>query len=192
MALARGAGPGPAAASFRHDVEPILEDYCYECHGDGTSKGKVAFDELGDADLTKRTDLWLAALKNLRADIMPPAGKPRPSPAEAKVIADWIKYGAFGIDRADPDPGRVTIRRLNRIEYGLTVRSLLGADYPSEVEFPPDDTGNGFDNMGDVLSTSPLLLEKYLRAAETVVTGAVPQSSRVTPVITATGSDRCV
>jgi hypothetical protein len=189
VALARGAGPGPAAASFRHDVEPILEDYCYECHGDGTSKGKVAFDELGDADLTKRTDLWLAALKNLRADIMPPAGKPRPSPAEAKVIADWIKYGAFGIDRADPDPGRVTIRRLNRIEYGLTVRSLLGADYPSEVEFPPDDTGNGFDNMGDVLSTSPLLLEKYLRAAETVVTGAVPQSSRVTPVITATGSD---
>jgi len=187
-ALAHGAGQD-GAASFRHDVEPILEDYCYDCHGDGSAKGKVAFDELSDADLGARTGLWFAALKNLRSNIMPPAGKPRPSPAEAKVIADWIKYSAFGINPADPDPGRVTVRRLNRIEYGLTIRSLLGADYPSEAEFPPDDTGNGFDNIGDVLSTSPLLLEKYLRAAETVVTGIVPQGSRVVPVATATGSD---
>jgi hypothetical protein len=120
---------------------------------------------------------------------MPPAGKPRPSAAEAKRIADWIKYAAFAIDPADPDPGRVTIRRLNRVEYGRTVRSLLGVDYPSEAEFPPDDTGHGFDNIGDVLSISPLLLEKYLQAADTVISSVVPQSSRVTPASTATGRD---
>src|SRR5580658_6034737 len=186
---ARAGAQEGAAAAFKHDISPILEDYCYECHGDGMARGKVAFDELSDADLTGRPELWFTALNNLRSNIMPPAGKPRPSPEEQKRIADWIKYSAFGIDPADPDPGRVTIRRLNRVEYGRTVRSLLGVDYPSEAEFPPDDTGNGFDNIGDVLSMSPLLLEKYLQAADTIITGAVPQSSRVTPVETATGRD---
>lgn len=186
---ARADGQADPVAAFKHDISPLLEDYCYECHGDGMTRGKVAFDELSDADITARTDLWFTALKNLRADIMPPAGKPHPSPAEEKRIADWIKYSAFGIDPADPDPGRVTLRRLNRVEYGRTVRSLLGVDFPSEAEFPPDDTGNGFDNMGDVLSISPLLLEKYLQAADTIVSGVVPQTSRVTPVITANGRD---
>jgi Protein of unknown function (DUF1592)/Protein of unknown function (DUF1588)/Protein of unknown function (DUF1587)/Protein of unknown function (DUF1585)/Protein of unknown function (DUF1595) len=188
-ALAHAEDRGGVAATFHRGVSPLLEDYCYECHGDGSSRGKVAFDELGDADLTARADLWFAVLKNLRANIMPPAGKPRPSTTETGEIADWIKYGAFGIDRADPDPGRVTLRRLNRVEYGRTVRALLGVDFPSEAEFPPDDTGHGFDNIADVLSTSPLLLEKYLQAAEGVITGVVPQSSRVTPKARASGRD---
>jgi hypothetical protein len=193
LAVAAGAracaGAPEAVATFKHDVSPILEDYCYECHGDGMARGKVAFDELSDADIAGRTDLWFAALKNLRSNIMPPAGRPQPSPEEARRIAEWIKYSAFAIDPSDPDPGRVTIRRLNRIEYGRTVRTLLGVDYPSEAEFPPDDTGNGFDNMGDVLSISPLLLEKYLQAADIIITGVVPQTSRVTPVMTAHGRD---
>lgn len=179
----------PAVSSFHHDVSPILEDYCYECHGDGMSRGKVAFDELSDADLTGRTDLWFNALQNLRSDIMPPLGKPRPTPAEEQTIVNWIKYSAFGIDPSDPDPGRVTIRRMNRIEYGRTVRALLGVPYPSEAEFPPDDTGHGFDNIADVLSISPLLLEKYLQAADTIISGTVPQTARVTPVMMATGRD---
>ncbi len=187
--LAAAEAPPPAVAAFQHDVSPLLENYCYECHGDGMRKGHVAFDELDDSELTSKTDLWFSALKNVRADIMPPAGKPRPTPEETETIARWIKYQAFGLDPADPDPGRVTIRRLNRVEYGRTVHSLLGVDFPSEAEFPPDDTGHGFDNIGDVLSISPLLLEKYLQAAETVVTGAVPQSSRVTPVATALAAD---
>ena len=187
--VASGVEPTPAVTAFRHDVLPVLENYCYDCHGDGHSKGKVAFDELTDADLTARPDLWFNALRNVRANIMPPVGKPRPSADEAQRVANWIKYSAFGLSAADPDPGRVTIRRLNRIEYGRTVRSLLGVDFPSEAEFPPDDTGHGFDNIGDVLSMSPLLLEKYLQAAETIVSGVVPQSARVTPVLTATGQD---
>ncbi|HZZ20951.1 MAG TPA: DUF1592 domain-containing protein, partial [Opitutaceae bacterium] len=178
-----------SAAAFHKEISPLLEDYCYECHGDGMAKGKVSFDDLTDADLTGRPDLWFNALQNLRADIMPPLGKPRPTPAEEKAIASWIKYSAFGIDPSDPDPGRVTIRRMNRIEYGRTVRSLLGVSYPSEAEFPPDDTGHGFDNIADVLSISPLLLEKYLQAADTIISGVVPQTSRVTPEVTATGRD---
>jgi hypothetical protein len=179
----------PAAAAFHRDVEPIIEDYCYECHGDGARKGKVAFDELSDADLTARPDLWFAVLKNLRSNIMPLAGHERPTPHEADAIVRWIKYSAFGIQADDPDPGRVTLHRLNRGEYGRTIHALLGVDYPSEVELPPDDTGDGFDNLGDILSVSPLLIEKYLQAAQTIVSGVVPQSSRIVPVTTFTGRD---
>ena len=90
---------------------------------------------------------------------------------------------------ADPDPGRVTIRRLNRVEYHNTVRDLTGFDFKAEEEFPPDDTGYGFDTIGDVLSVSPLLLEKFMQAAETIVAAAVPTVSRVVPERTYRGTE---
>jgi hypothetical protein len=186
---ARAADPQRVASTFHSSVEPILEDYCYNCHGDGKAKGKVAFDRLKDSDVTTRTDLWFSVLKNLRSNIMPPAGEDRPSPEEAREVATWIKYMAFGIQPDNPDPGRVTLRRLNRVEYGRTVHTLLGVDFPSEVELPPDDTGHGFDNIGDALSVSPMLVEKYLQAADTIVTSVVPQTSRIVPVSVATGRD---
>src|SRR6266704_1757733 len=161
------------AAHFRKDVQPILAEYCYDCHGDGMNKGKVAFDELkSDEDLANR-DLWWAALKNLRAGLMPPAKKPRPSREQQEQIANWIKRDVFGIDPKKPDPGRVTLRRLNRVEYRNTIRDLLGVDFDTDREFPPDDIGYGFDNIGDVLSFSPLLAEKYMAAADKIVTIAV-------------------
>ncbi len=119
-------------------------------------------------------ELWWAVLKNVRAGIMPPAGKPRPSDTELRSLEQWIKYGAFGIEPANPDPGRVTVRRLNRVEYRNTVRDLMGVDYDTNREFPPDDSGHGFDNIADVLTLSPLLLEKYLAAATSIVSQVVP------------------
>ena len=119
------------------------------------------FDELTDADLTGRPGLWFAALNNLRSNIMPPLGKPRPSPEEQKRLTDWIKYSALGIDPADPDPGRVTIRRLNRVEYGRTVRALLGVDYPSEKRSSRRTTrATASTTSGTCLSLSPLLLDE--------------------------------
>ena len=103
----------------------------------------------------------------------------RPTADEGLVLEHWIKYGAFGIDPADPDPGRVTVRRLNRVEYRNTIRDLLGVDYDTTAEFLPDDTGHGFDNIGDVLTLSPLLLEKYLTAATAIITKVVPTVSKV-------------
>ncbi len=89
----------------------------------------------------------------------------------------------------DPDPGRVTLRRLNRVEYRETIRDLMGIDFRADEEFPADDTGYGFDNIGDVLAVSPLLLEKYMQAAETIVATAVPIVARVVKVRTIPGSD---
>ena len=127
-------------------------------------------------------ELWWAVLKNVRAGIMPPAGKPRPSDAERRLLEDWIKYGAFGIEPKNSDPGRVTVRRLNRVEYRNTIRELMGVDYDTNVEFPPDDSGHGFDNIADVLTVSPMLLEKYLAAAKSIVSQVVPMVPRVAKI----------
>jgi Protein of unknown function (DUF1592)/Protein of unknown function (DUF1588)/Protein of unknown function (DUF1587)/Protein of unknown function (DUF1585)/Protein of unknown function (DUF1595) len=187
--LADGAGH-PAETRFENEIEPLLIEYCHGCHGDGMKKGGVTLDGFasGDALLGKR-DLWVSVLKNVRAGIMPPAGKPRPSAEEMRLLADWIKRDILELDPSDPDPGRVTIRRLNRVEYRNTIRDLTGFDFKAEEEFPPDDTGYGFDTIADVLSVSPLLLEKYMQAAETIVAAAVPTASKVIPERVIRGSE---
>ncbi|MCI0535251.1 MAG: DUF1592 domain-containing protein [Verrucomicrobiales bacterium] len=183
------AGEVKAAAAFRKEVQPILREHCYDCHGDGMNKGKVSLDEFeSDEALLKNHDLWWRVLKNVRAGIMPPEKKARLSAQELRQLEDWIKREAFGIDPKHPDPGRVTLRRLNRVEYRNTIRDLTGHEYKVEEELPPDDTGYGFDNIGDVLSISPLLLEKYMQAAETIVTAAVPRVAKVVEEKTVPGS----
>lgn len=171
----------PAATQFRKDVQPILTEYCFDCHADGAKKGEVAFDEFKSDDALVHPDLWLAVLKNTRTGLMPPRNKSQPSVEERQKLERWIKYAAFGIDPKNVDPGRVTVRRLNRVEYRNTIRDLMGIDFNAEVEFPPDDTGYGFDNIGDVLTVSPMLLEKYLAAAKSVVAQAVPVVGKVMP-----------
>lgn len=184
----------PAVANFHQNVVPILEKYCYDCHGNGIGKGSVAFDEFeNDADIVAKKSLWLAALKNVRGGLMPPREEgdenSRPTAKEIETLTNWIKFDAFGTNPAQPDPGRVTARRLNRVEYRNTIRDLMGIDFNSEVEFPPDDSGNGFDNNGDVLTLSPLLLEKYLAAAESIVGQAVPKVARMIRENRAVGRD---
>ncbi len=169
-----------AAADFHQDIQPLLTKYCYDCHGDGAEKGKVSFDTFKtDSELLGRHDLWLSVLKNTRAGMMPPAKKPQPTAEELARLAQWVKFGALGLDPANPDPGHVTVRRLNRVEYRNTIKDLLGVDFDTQAEFPPDDTGRGFDNLGDVLTLPPMLLEKYMAAAQTIVTKAVPATPAV-------------
>ncbi len=155
---------------FRHDIRPVLEKYCFDCHADGANKGNVAFDAFkSDKEVLEDRDLWWRALKNLRAGIMPPQKKPQPSSVEKDRIALWIKRAVFESDPANPDPGRVTIRRLNRTEYRNTVHDLLGVEFDARTAFPPDETGHGFDNIGSVLTLSPMMLEKYVLAANRIV-----------------------
>jgi hypothetical protein len=178
-AVCRAQDPHQVAETFRKTIRPILVQNCYACHGDGESKGGLAFDLLvTDDQILANKDRWYTALKFLRAGIMPPATETRPPADQLKTLDDWIKYGAIGIDPSDPDPGRVTIRRLSRIEYGNTIRDLMGIEFHGQEEFPVDDSGYGFDDIGDVLSISPLLMEKYLQAAQTIVTDAVPRTDR--------------
>jgi hypothetical protein len=178
----------PRVTHYKEKIEPVLLQYCFDCHGDGEKKGGIAFDEFKNTnDLLKKAELWRKVLANVRAGIMPPPKKDQPPPEEKQALANFIKYDVFGINPADPDPGRVTLRRLNRVEYRNTIHDLMGVDYRTDEEFPPDDTGYGFDNIGDVLAVSPLLLEKYMQAAETIVVQAVPTTDRSVREVTIAG-----
>jgi hypothetical protein len=168
------------ATRYRKDIAPILGEFCLGCHNIESHKGGVAFDQIGAAaDPSENRDEWWKVLKMLRAGLMPPKNRQRPTAEQIVQIEQWIKSAAFNIDPKNPDPGRVTVRRLNRAEYRNTIRDLLGIEYDTDAAFPPDDTGHGFDNIGDVLSISPLLLEKYIAAARSVVSQAVPTTSAV-------------
>lgn len=188
--LPAAANESTALERYRKTAQPILEKHCYGCHGYGSSEGNRTLDEFASDDaMLADTKLWWAVLKNVRSKMMPPAEEEQPTDAEREQLINWIVRDAFNIDPADPDPGHVTLRRLNRAEYRNTIRDLMGVDYNTEVNFPPDDSGYGFDNIGDTLSLSPLLMEKYIQAAESIVSEAVPTASKVPPVRRVIGDD---
>ncbi|MEO6245210.1 MAG: DUF1588 domain-containing protein [Opitutaceae bacterium] len=169
-----------ALTQFENVVVPILRKHCYDCHGDGTKKAGLAFDELTTTDqLLRNPELWLKVLRNTRSHVMPPPEERQPTSAEQLALEQWIKTGAFGLDPARPDPGRVTVRRLNRTEYRNTLRDLIGVDFDADAALPPDDVGYGFDNIGDVLSLSPMRMEKFIEAAIAAVHKGVPMDTVV-------------
>ncbi|MCI0533662.1 MAG: DUF1592 domain-containing protein [Verrucomicrobiales bacterium] len=165
---------GLLAVNYSHAIAPLLQQYCYDCHGDGRKKGDIALDVHRDeAQVMADQKLWGRVLKMVQDREMPPENKPQPTEQERELIARWIEQKVFGCDCEHPDPGRVTIRRLNRAEYNNTVRDLLGVNFQPADDFPADDSGYGFDNIGDVLSMPPILIEKYLAAAEHILDSAL-------------------
>ncbi|MFO1064131.1 MAG: DUF1592 domain-containing protein [Pirellulales bacterium] len=161
----------------------IMRQFCYECHAGDAAEGDLKLDDLLlEARDGGSRDSWWKVLNNVRAGTMPPAASGHKlSTSDIEALNDWIKFKVFEIDRELPDPGKVTIRRLNRSEYAATIRDLMGIDFNADIAFPPDDTGFGFDNNADVLSLSPLMLEKYLAAASEIVKQAVPTETLVIP-----------
>ena len=124
--------------------------------------------------LLKDREIWENVAAKIKSGEMPPKGLPRPKAEEISAVAGWIQREYDRIDaNAAPDPGRVTARRLNRYEYNSTVRDLTGVNFRPADDFPADDSGYGFDNIGDVLSLSPVLMEKYMTAAEKIARRAI-------------------
>ena len=175
----------PAKASFEKDILPILEDYCYYCHGDGKKKGDLSLEIFKTKkDIQQNYKISEQIFKYVLAGEMPPKDrKKRPSKKEQVLVSDWVRNSLDDFyANAPPDPGRVTVRRLNRSEYNNVIRDLMHLDFKPAKDFPADDSGYGFDNIGDVLSVSPLLLEKYLSAAEEIAAQAVAVPSRGKPL----------
>jgi len=169
--------------SFAKEVQPLLSRYCYSCHGE-KQKGDLDLRVFKDEQsASKNQRVFEKVLKNLQAHEMPPENKPQPTPAERELIATWVTQFFFPCDCDHPDPGRITIRRLNRAEYNNTIRDLVGVDFEPGADFPTDDSGYGFDNIGDVLSLSPVLMEKYLTAAERVAREALFGPDQMKPAM---------
>jgi hypothetical protein len=175
--------PSAQADFFRATVVPFLARYCTACHSGAKPKGGLTFEPYKDQASVRESDqkTWRAVIKNLRAHEMPPPSRRRqPRPAEVETLTMWLEQRLTQLAANSRDPGRVTLRRLNCAEYNNTIRDLVGVDFQPADDFPADDVGYGFDNIGDVLSMPPVLMEKYLRAAEKIVDSALgnPQTRK--------------
>ncbi|MCA9245832.1 MAG: DUF1592 domain-containing protein [Planctomycetales bacterium] len=155
-------------------VVPFLKSHCLDCHGDTEPEADFSIQQLLDSKSVADEFLaWEKVIKSLRSGEMPPKDEPRPDAKQAEAVAAWIESTLSEFECSQAHPGHVTIRRLNRIEYENTIRDLLGVHFDARAHFPADDTGYGFDNIGDVLSTSPLLMEKHVAAAQRISEQAI-------------------
>ncbi len=166
--------PAERKLDYAQDIKPLLKTYCYDCHDDDMEKGDLSLESYESlAAILNDKAVWEKVLNNVTRGEMPPTKKPQPTDEERKRIAHWIEKKVFDCDCDNPDPGRVTLRRLNRTEYNNTIRDLIGVEFEAAADFPNDDTGYGFDNIGDVLSLPPILLEKYMTAAGKILDAAI-------------------
>ena len=180
---------GSAAANdpprFDRDVTTFLAKHCIACHGGKKPKADLSLDTVKtEADVLKTRKQWSVILRQVSDGEMPPPERPRPTAKEAAAFEAAVRDVFRRADAGKPrDPGRVTIRRLNKTEYNNTIRDLCMIEFEPADDFPADDAGYGFDNIADVLSLSPTLMEHYLNAAEAVVTRTIVTGKRPPPKV---------
>jgi mono/diheme cytochrome c family protein len=167
--------PAQQFGSYQEQVAPLLAKYCLACHNPDKAKGELNLAKYSDdAGIAADRKTWERVAEFIETAEMPPSGKPGPSDEERELLVAWIESKVSSVDcKLESDPGQVTMRRLNRVEYNNTIRDLVGIDFRPADDFPSDDVGYGFDNIGDVLTLSPMLMEKYLDAAEQIAERAI-------------------
>ena len=163
--------PGRAlpAAPSSDAGRALLDRYCVTCHNQRLRTAGLALDTLDPANVVQDPRSWEQVVRRLRAGTMPPAGLPRPDRSPRKRLRRRSKPRSIVPAALSPNPGRSTIHRLNRAEYVNAVRDLLAVEVDARSLLPADDAGEqGFDNIADVLSVSPTLLERYMAAARRI------------------------
>ena len=155
---------------FSELILPILTKSCFGCHAGAEADGGLSLAYFKDARAVfKERMIWEKVAQRVEIGDMPPSEAEPLSEVDRKRMVAWIRSTLNDIDCGKtPNPGSVTLRRLNRFEYRNTIKDLFQIDYEPAVGFPGDDVGYGFDNIGDVLTLPPLLMEKYVRAAEEI------------------------
>jgi mono/diheme cytochrome c family protein len=166
--------PAEETGSFDQSVRPLLNGTCAGCHNANLASGGLNMAQLTPESLEKNPDLWRRLVRRVRAGEMPPPGIPKPPAVQLNALVTFVQGRLDGVQNSQgPDPGHVTAHRLNRNEYTNTIRDLLAVDYRADKNFPSDDSSGGFDNMSDVLTISPVLMGKYLQAAQAIAARAV-------------------
>jgi hypothetical protein len=151
----------------------VVDKYCVTCHNQRLKTSDLALDGLDISSPAAHGEIWEGVARRLRTRSMPPQGMPRPDEATYDSLATYLESELDRAAAGKPNPGRPLIRRLNRSEYANSVRDLLDVEVDVSSLLPPDDSAFGFDNISDLLGTSPALLERYLVAADRVSTLAV-------------------
>ena len=164
---------------YADTIEPLLKQYCADCHWGADAEADFNLEGLVSLEqLLNGRKKWKKAAVRIVANEMPPEDSEAIPGDRHKLILDWIDKLLNSVDCTTIRPGRVTIRRLNATEYKNTVRDLVGIEYDPADDFPGDDVGYGFDNIADVLSLPPILMEKYVQAAEEITAEAIVDPNR--------------
>lgn len=188
--------PLPASADdFASTATPLLAKYCYDCHGEKKQKGGIDVHKLDSSEAALRHHRFLENIaEQVELGDMPPDDEDLlPSDAERTALVDEIRGVLAKLETGDfpRNPGRTTVRRLNRNEYNYTVRDLFGIDFQPGRDFPSDGAGGeGFDNVGDALFIHPGLMEKYLAASKKVIAAIYDDPKRLDRVLVAKPSDK--
>ncbi len=153
--------------------EAMIQEYCVSCHNDKSKTANVSLAGLDYRDVAKNGDTWEKVLRKVRTGQMPPVKAPHPEAKDVTAFVSWLESALDQAAMANPNPGRPVIHRLNRAEYSNAIRDFLALDIKPGAALPVDDSGYGFDNIGDVLSLSPALLERYMSVAFRVSRAAV-------------------
>src|ERR1700693_4357201 len=148
--------------------QTLLVRYCVGCHSQQAKTGGIVLENVDPGKPGENAQVLEKALRKIHTGEMPPRGLPRPEPAVAKAFTASLEAALDQAATKNPNPGRPAIHRLNRVEYSNAIRDLLAIDINPGFSLPPDDSGYGFDNIGDVLSVSPILLERYISLARKI------------------------
>ena len=159
---------GVAAEAGAAEARALLNRYCVACHNRRTLTAGLALDTLDVARVETNAATWEHVIRRLRANAMPPAGRPRPTAATTHEFIAWLETELDRTGLQNPDPGRPAVHRLNRVEYANAVRDIFGLEIDVNALLPADDEQEGFDNIAEVLSVSPTLIERYLAAARRI------------------------
>lgn len=165
--------PAPRSTGHSQGHYALLDRYCLECHNAEDWAGGVAFDTLTLDSVAADAPVWEKTVRKIRTGMMPPAGKPRPPRAVLDAFAESLETQLDAAAVTHPNPGSKSLHRLNRTEYANAIRDLLAYEVDVSTLLPEDDAAQGFDNIADVLSVSPTLIQAYVAAAMKISRGAV-------------------
>ena len=187
---ARSAQAAPAAGSAQ-EWQGYLDANCVACHSERVKAGDLVLEKAALAPVADKADLWERVIRKVSSGEMPPPSVPRrPDAHQSAAFVAWLTRTLDEHAAAHPDAGRPTLRRLTRVEYSNAVRDLLAVDIDPGAQLPPDAVANGFNNSGDALSLSPLLLERYMQIARQVTRLAVGDMTLPRTVHTLTPPER--
>jgi len=170
----------PAPALSPSPDRALVDKYCVTCHNQRAKTGGLALDTIDPGHAAEGAEVWEKVIRKVRGGLMPPVGMPRPEKAALTGFASQLETAIDAAAAAHPKPGRPVLHRLNRSEYGNSIRDLLALDVDVASLLPPDEEAYGFDNIADVLGVSPALMERYLSASGKIASLAVG-NPKITP-----------
>src|SRR5215831_9430450 len=180
----------PSAAVTAHQT--LLNQYCVTCHNQRAKTAGLMFDTMDLSDVSKNADVWEKAVRKLRGGMMPPPGARQPDRTAVESFVSWLEASLDAAAAANPNPGRVALHRMNRLEYANAIEDLFGLRIDAAALLPKDDQANGFDNVASVLKVSPSFLDQYVSAARAVTNQAIgnPQPKTASAVFRPSRGDQ--